>query len=66
MAGICESGLMLMIKKNWNFGSPVGIIGTPSFRKKLKFGAIGVHLNFHSLCSYWVRIALNAKRKEVK
>ena len=37
MPGICERGLMLMFKKKWNFGSPVGIIGA------LKFGTIGVH-----------------------
>ena len=33
MSGICERGFMLSFKKNRNFGNPVGIIGTPSFRK---------------------------------
>ena len=33
MSGVCERGFYADVKKNPNFGSPVGIIGTPSFPK---------------------------------
>ena len=33
MSGICERGFNSDVQKIRNFGSPVGIIGTPSFRK---------------------------------
>ena len=33
MSEICERGFNSDVQKIRNFGSPVGIIGTPSFRK---------------------------------
>ena len=62
MSGICERGLMLMIKKFGILGALSELLEHHLFGRTgaLKFGAIGVHQLGHSRAGYFCGIQLVA------